>query len=513
MKKLLITTTAIGMSVILVGCGTSASDATITSLSSQLDQTANTVSKVQTINPTSIGVSKSALEKIANKNTYYDIAETQNSLLNEENYKTEILSKTARIKKCLNKDIKLSKAQTSAIKELTSNLNKYTNSVSYSKNELDSTIKNISSMRKKAAKNAEKISANINKLACNSNARSCYYENIINTLDQIGCYFCDCNSNTQNSSNIQNSQQTIENNTNTQEKTSENKPGTTKNIDTYISKDKPTSKNATNNTTDNTKPEDIDPTFSYPARPTIYNRYNRYNQSRNTDTYGPMSRNIDTYYPNGYYPNNFNNGFATNPYGNYGYGIGLTNRYAPNGYYANGVYPNGNFANTYTGKNPFDSNHINRLSQPTLEQSALVNAELEKQPEQRLEDFEEKKDDNTIEKIAESKTLELPKRDSSNNQAQNQEKNIVGTSKDIDKSVTLQKTSTNNAINQKETTNEKSNISKNKVKIYNKDEFKPQTLEYIKDEEDKKIVAHNFSDTTACIYCFDINSKIEKMLK
>ncbi len=195
MKKILLSAMALGLCVTMVGCGgTSASDSAINNLSHQLDGTSNMISKVQSVNPNDLAVSKSSIENIASKNAYSNFESTQNALLNEDNYKKVILLETGKLKNCLEKDVKLSKAQINAVKDLTSNLCKYTNSVSYSKNELDSTIKSIVSLKKKTEKNAEKINAKFNRLACNSNTRSAYYENIIKTLEELGFYF-DCNEN------------------------------------------------------------------------------------------------------------------------------------------------------------------------------------------------------------------------------------------------------------------------------------------------------------------------------
>lgn len=202
MKKILLSAMALGLCVTMVGCGgTSASDSAINNLSHQLDDTSNMISKVQSVNPNDLAVSKSSIENIASKNAYSNFESTQNALLNEDNYKKVILLETGKLKNCLEKDVKLSKAQINAVKDLTSNLCKYTNSVSYSKNELDSTIKSIVSLKKKTEKNAEKINAKFNRLACNSNTRSAYYENIIKTLEELGFYF-DCNENPSYPENI-----------------------------------------------------------------------------------------------------------------------------------------------------------------------------------------------------------------------------------------------------------------------------------------------------------------------
>ena len=197
MKKIFLSVLAFGLVVTTVGCGTSASESAINNLSRQLDDTANTIIKIEAVNPTNLSISRESLEKTTSKTAFDDIILTQNALVNEEAYKSEILTRTATLKNCLSKDIKLSKAQTTAVKDLTAILSKYTNSISYSRTELESTLKSINSLKRRPEKNAERIVSRVNRLACNSNARSAYYENIISTLEQIGCYFdCD-NTNSQ----------------------------------------------------------------------------------------------------------------------------------------------------------------------------------------------------------------------------------------------------------------------------------------------------------------------------
>ncbi len=192
MKKFFIGMTALLMCVTLVGCGDNAGEASLNNLGSQLDETSNIISSVQMVNPADITMTKDMLQKIAtseNSAAIYDnVIGTQQTLLNEEYFKTNIISQTAKLKNNLSKDLKLSKAQATAIKELTNNLEKYSNSVAYTQNDLSSTLRQISSLKKNVEKNSDKINAKLNRLACNSNARTSYYENILFTLRQIEAY-------------------------------------------------------------------------------------------------------------------------------------------------------------------------------------------------------------------------------------------------------------------------------------------------------------------------------------
>lgn len=422
MKKIFLGVMAVTLSLALTACGTSANSATITNLGNQLDETANTVSNIQTVNPTDLNLTKNMLEAMSsntsNNKLYSNAYNTQQNLINEEYYKTDILKKTANIKNSLSKNIKLSKAQITAVKDLTSSLAKYTNSIAYTQGEMTNAIKSISSIKKNIDKNSDKINAKLNRLACNSNSRSSYYENLLNTLEQLEtCLDIEEESNTQN---IQTMDNKTDNSDNTSDTTDNEQNDANNNIDTYHPGNKnhkkrkqcpdcqpnyPSNYNENLNNAKNYNqyynPNAVNNgIYNNTAVPygNVYNRFNRFNPSRNTDTYGLTMRNIDTY---GY--NSANNG--------YGYGM--------NGLYRNGVYGYGNgmYGNRYnfgnglgygygyglTGYNGglngtcpnkiYNSNNFNRLTMPN--NTAFVNSEQEP----RLEDFEEVKEDNSVEKI------------------------------------------------------------------------------------------------------------------
>lgn len=348
MKKILLGFTATALSLTLAACGTSANDAAVKSLSNQLDETSNTISDFKIVNPSDISMSKETLSTLAtsDKSIYDNLINTQQSLLNEEYYKTDILSRTANIKNCLSKDIKLSKAQISAVKDLTNNLSKYTNSISYTKSELNSAVKSVSTMKKNASKNADKINAKLSRIVCNSNARSAYYQNILNTLTQLENYLCcdDCN----NDTNEENTQQ----------------PSPTENNQTQSATSQ--SKNIENKTNSQNSTESTESQSTQKGLPI------------NIDTYAPMNRNLDAY-------NMTRTGYGYN--GAYGYGYG--NNYGNNFYgYNRGAYPYPPMAYPYG--NLYNSNNINRMNY-----GAMPVAEIDDKnslAEQRLEDFEELKD-------------------------------------------------------------------------------------------------------------------------
>ncbi|MDE6583299.1 MAG: hypothetical protein K2K31_01450 [Clostridia bacterium] len=375
MKKIILGALALSMCLTLTACKNE-QDSAVTSLGNQLDETANTLSNFTTVNPNDINVDKDTLDKIATnaskENMYDNLISTQHALLNEEYYKTNILDKTAKIKNNLNSDLKLSKAQISALKELTTNLQRYTTSINYSKNELNNSVKAISNMKKNAEKNADKINVKLNKLACNSNVRSTYYENIINTLNQIEGYISTNNENTvEENVNQENNNYPVcpeQNCYNNQ--FSENQY----NIQQNNSQEQPTQQNENEQT---------------------YNSENKapFGLTKNIDTYGPTNKNIDTYGGNDF--GGLNNENIANGYGYYGY----NNNYYGNGCYGMNNRMNGNYCGFGYG---YNSNNYNRMNQPPMRPATFVSITL---PEKRLEEFEKiNQEDNTIEKVEENNT-------------------------------------------------------------------------------------------------------------
>lgn len=363
--------TGIALCLCLTACGKSASPSSVSSLSNQLDSTANALTSISTVSPTDISVNK-------NDSLFEDSQLTQQTLLNEQYYKTEILNRTAILKNNL-ENVSLSKMQKAAINDLTSTLNKYTNSILNTKYEMNSSAKAISSMKKNASKNQEKLKAKYNRLACNSNMRSAYYENILNTLDEIeNCLNFTC----ENCAPIQQQNNCDDCTPVEQEATTPKKTTSSalkKNIDTYQNAD-----DVTDDTNQNSEQQFLPERqfrrrlYKNPNRyNNVYNRFERFNPSRNTDTYGPNRRNIDSF-----------GGYGYNGYGNGGFGYGM-NPYVNNGY----GYGYGN--NYYAG-----SNYGNRMTAP-MPAAPATYANTEIEPEPRLETFEKKNEDNTIEKLSE----------------------------------------------------------------------------------------------------------------
>ncbi len=238
MKKIILGSLAVGMCLALAACGTTTNaDAAVSTLSNQLDHTANIISNVQTVSPTQITAEN--MSEFAS----YNSSNAQNSFTSEEYYKLGILNKTALIKNHLS-GLKLSKAQQSAVRDLTEDLAQYTNSVSNSKTELSNTLRSIENLKRNYSKNEERINAKLSRLASNSNARLSYYQNILNTLSQLEQFIktdTSTDTKTENPSNLGVKivdLKDLENKESEEETTLENnkttKASLQKNIDTYL---------------------------------------------------------------------------------------------------------------------------------------------------------------------------------------------------------------------------------------------------------------------------------------
>ncbi len=387
MKKFFIGMTGIALCLCLTACGKSSNPSSISGLSNQLDSTANALTSISTISPSQIDLSNTDKTTLCE-----DSRMTMQALLNEQYYKTEILDRTATLKNNLG-EITLSKAQKSALGDLTNTLNKYTNSIVNTKYEMTSSAKSISSLKKDTSKNEEKLRAKYNRLACNSNMRSAYYENILNTLDEIeDCLNLNCPSCNKPNNQIQQEQNPADDLKDVADdnKIVENKNSKAllkKNIDTYQNKN---DINESENIENEILPERNTRRHFYhnPNRTnTVYNRFERFNPTRNTDTYGPNRRNIDSFGGYGY-----NGGYGFNNYGGYGFN-GIAQ-----GPYRNGMMPFGN--NNYGYGNNFyaGSNYGNRMT-AQIPMAPAMYASAEKEPEKRLETFEKKAEDGTIEKL------------------------------------------------------------------------------------------------------------------
>lgn len=344
--------TALVLSLTLAGCGGNSEANAVNNLSSQLDKTNNSIATVREYSETDLDLNEETLNKLATdencERIQRNVQVAKNALMTENYYRNSVMNETAKIKQYLSRgDIKLAKNQVSALKDLSANLSKYNNNVARSSSEFNSTFRNYTNSKRTANKNPERVNARLNKIACNSNARCAYYENLLNTLNQVeevlGIYNNQDipnnnqiieNENSENQTELENSE--IENNaTQNNETNEENNGGLVKNIDTYRPSQDVNNTNNINNVNNlpannnfNNNPNNFVNNYPnnlagrtnnnmmyYPDN--MIGRRHVLNPNRNTDTYGPTIRNIDTYRGDGYY---YNNGY------NYGYNSNNFNR-------------------------------------------------------------------------------------------------------------------------------------------------------------------------------------------
>ncbi len=310
----------------LAGCGNTSEASALTKLSNELDKTSNSVTSVKSMTETDLEVTEDILNKLATQNKSEDVQKniniTQTAIENEQKCKDEIIEKTAVIKKYLSKnDLKLAKTQISALRDLSKNLSTYNNSISNSEKEFNSAVKSYNNIKRAANKNPEKVNAKLNQIACNSNARSAYYENLLNTLNQVESVLGIEENNIYANPNFEQRPRNFEyveeltSDENEENEENDRPRRFKKNIDTYIDRNK--------------EEENISEQTNYLGR-------------RNTDSYAPYQRNIDTYRP--YY----NNGTMYN-------GTPYNNGAMP---YNNGIY--GGINNPYG----YNSNNLNRFATP-----------------------------------------------------------------------------------------------------------------------------------------------------
>lgn len=300
MKKLVLSTICGLVCLTLVGCSSSSQSKAITDLSSQLERMQNTVSSISTsevydVTPMSYNYLSSSNNSDVAGRTSTLMQNSQNALATHENLRNQINASCATLKATLGQKYNLTKNQKNAIKTLTSALSKYNTEISNK----SAGIKNATQIIKKY-KNYDNINAdqlNVGYTALNNEMqeRIALFSNVLSTIDQVESVL---NSARQEDTNSQTNPQTN---------------GTAKNIDTY----------RPSGTT--TEPQTVEYQNQMPANQNVnygydqnynyagtnngywnngywnngygYYRNNGLNPGRNTDTYLPRYRNIDTYRP------------------------------------------------------------------------------------------------------------------------------------------------------------------------------------------------------------------------
>ena len=295
MKKLVLSTICGLVCLTLVGCSSSSQSKAITDLSSQLERMQNTVSSISTsevydVTPMSYNYLSSSNNSDVAGRTSTLMQNSQNALATHENLRNQINASCATLKATLGQKYNLSKNQKNAIKTLTSALSKYNTEISNK----SAGIKNATQIIKKYKNydniNADQLNVGYTALINEMKERIALFSNVLSTIDQVESVL--------NSAR----QEDTDSQTNTQTS------GTAKNIDTY----RPSGTTTEPQTVEyqNQIPTNQNVNYGYDQNYNYagttngywnngygYYRNNGLNPGRNTDTYLPRYRNIDTYRP------------------------------------------------------------------------------------------------------------------------------------------------------------------------------------------------------------------------
>lgn len=220
-------------------------------------------------------------------------ANSYENMMREENVRQQILSVSAYIKNIPSEKIKLSKNKKDILKQLNKNLEKYSTLLNNTKEDIRlsvNTIKRNLVIGKINVQNAERAYIMLN-----------------NSMNERYTYLCNIYDNLQFAKELINEDLSLENSTSNEEiQESADSNTTKKNIDSFGNSN--TNINEQEATQDenlqynNLRNRNFNNKYGY-----RYYGYNRFNPNRNTDTFYPYKRNIDTYRFNPYYYDNFNN--------------------------------------------------------------------------------------------------------------------------------------------------------------------------------------------------------------
>lgn len=327
-NKIIIYSLSILSLFMLSGCSTNSETQSLTSLQNQVKRVENVVTTsskddISSISPaTSLPNSNNSIIQSHRANSY-------NNMTRENQIKEDVLALNSTLKSCLKSDLKIGKTKAKAIKTLSSYISKDLSKYNETKNQVKNSVKNIKQSLK--VPNINVIGAESEYIALNGNMneRYVYLCNIYDNLEQAYFLICDCCEKvpTQNQENLSLQSQTEEKSTNKSFKFK-------KNIDSYTTNNSQNKDTESQKNTERTEDQKViqsrrnTDTFNnyIPPHPNnnfhnipygygynqpyayngyAYNRYGangygRYNPNRNTDTFYPYNRNIDTYrtYPN-----------------------------------------------------------------------------------------------------------------------------------------------------------------------------------------------------------------------
>lgn len=316
MKKLVLPIVCSVLAIGLVGCSQNGTT-TINNLEAQIERTSVVVSGTNRNEINSVSPSCYEDCSLIENDSLSDYKnESYSNMIREENLRQDVLDMTNHLKSNLNKRYTLGKNKINALKSLTKNLDKYTTSLGESKANVRENVYNI---RKFTAKNIDEEQAKSSYTELNNlmGERAIYLHNLRNNLAEIQNLLYSSESKDAVSKNDdiqekfkQNQAQKNQENSNKNERI---KNPIRKNIDTFNS-NRNSKEFDGESTTQNEQINNegrIYNSYMPQYNNQYYNYYNRdfrFNPYRNTDTFYPRARNIDTYRfapntnPNGPYP-------------------------------------------------------------------------------------------------------------------------------------------------------------------------------------------------------------------
>lgn len=325
MKKLFLSLSCL-LFLPIAGCATSNENNALITLNNQLDRVQDVVSSTSSTEVNAVS------PYIATPNQENELSmlksEAYSNMTSEEDLRQNVLSLTSKLKNSDTK-YKLSRQKSSALNSLSSDLGKYLNYLNNTKSEIKKNVSKIQKSSSTRSLNEELTKSSYIALSNLMNERYIYLENIYCSLSQINIILensVDDNS-TCDTDNCQTTQMPIVNrfrpnidtyiknqNSSTQIQTQEDEEDTSKmpqNIDTMQNIQEPT---PTNNKNLPPMTNFAPNMYGYGNGYTPYQTYySQLNPGRNTDTFYPYMRNIDTYR----FSPNYYNGY--NGYYNYGY--------------------------------------------------------------------------------------------------------------------------------------------------------------------------------------------------
>lgn len=295
-KALIITGLTLASVLALTGCGDNANEtAAINNLSHQLDRVTNTVSAISNGSEKQVDIQNiSQTQSGTYSDAYQQISEVNQNI---SSTKTQILQKVKSIKKQLVDGVKLGNSNTNAISELTSAMQRNNNNLNKTKSDFNRSVSGISKL--KSSPDDKLMNARLTRLSCCMSARECYLRNILSSLESIESILNGIDETPETAPEQSQTEQTQP-----QQPQFMEEPEQTAQDETMMNANYayPYGSNGVNGAYGA-----YGGAYGYGNGANGYG-FNKFNPSRNTDTYGPGITNIDTYRFNSNPNNAFHNG-------------------------------------------------------------------------------------------------------------------------------------------------------------------------------------------------------------